>query len=125
MTETTLPPWWARTTIYEIYLRSFFDSNGDGISDLPGIIQKLDYLQDLGVETLWICPFFKGPQQDFGYDISDYDAVAPEYGELSDVRRLVDEAHARGMKVLADMVLNHTSIKHRWFQESRESRTNP
>jgi len=124
MTTNELP-WWARTTVYEVYLRSFFDSNGDGIGDLRGIIQKLDYLRDLGVETLWICPFFKGPQKDFGYDISDYEGVAPEFGDLSDVRVLVDEAHARGMKVLADMVLNHTSIEHAWFQESRRSRTNP
>ncbi|TKD00759.1 alpha-amylase family glycosyl hydrolase [Polyangium fumosum] len=120
-----LPPWWARTTVYQIYPRSFFDTNGDGIGDLPGIVRKLDWLRDLGVETLWICPFYGSPQQDLGYDVSDYDAVAPEYGTRDDVRRLLDEAHARGMRVLADMVLNHTSIEHPWFRASRSSRTNP
>ncbi len=121
--QQNTPPWWARTTVYQIYPRSFVDSNGDGIGDLPGIISKLDWLRDLGVETLWICPFYRSPQQDFGYDIADYDAVAPEYGTIDDVRRLIDEAHARGLRVVADMVLNHTSIEHAWFQQSRESRT--
>lgn len=117
--------WWARTTVYQVYLRSFFDSNGDGIGDLRGLIEKLDYLRDLGVETLWICPFYQSPQRDVGYDISDYEAVSPDYGTLSDVRRLVDETHARGMRIVADMVLNHTSDEHAWFRASRSSRDNP
>lgn len=125
MRGAELPPWWARTTVYQIYPRSFLDTNGDGIGDLPGIVRKLDWLRDLGVETLWICPFYRSPQQDLGYDVSDYDDVAPEYGTMDDVRRLVDEAHARGLRVVADMVLNHTSIEHPWFKESRSSRTNP
>jgi alpha-glucosidase len=125
MAQKNLPPWWARTTVYQVYLRSFLDTNGDGVGDLPGITSKLDALRDLGVETLWICPFYASPNVDGGYDISDYDAVSPEYGTMDDVRRLVDEAHARGMRVLADMVLNHTSIEHAWFRESRSSRTNP
>jgi oligo-1,6-glucosidase/alpha-glucosidase len=116
-------PWWQRTTVYQIYPRSFCDSNGDGIGDLPGIVSRLDYLRDLGVETLWLSPFFKSPQGDFGYDIADYDDVAPEYGTMDDVRRLLDEAHARGLRVVLDMVLNHTSNEHPWFRESRESRT--
>ena len=94
------PPWWQRTTVYQIYPRSFFDKNGDGIGDLPGILDKLDYLRDLGVETLWLSPFFKSPQRDVGYDISDYYDVAPEYGTRDDVRRLLDAAHSRGLRVI-------------------------
>jgi oligo-1,6-glucosidase/alpha-glucosidase len=115
-------PWWKRTTVYQIYPRSFADSNGDGIGDLPGIIGRLDYLHALGVETLWISPFYDSPQADFGYDISDHFAIAPEYGSLDDCRRLIDEVHARGMKIVFDMVLNHTSDRHPWFLESRSSR---
>jgi oligo-1,6-glucosidase/alpha-glucosidase len=114
--------WWKRTTVYQIYPRSFSDSNADGIGDLPGIIQKLDYLHSLGVETLWISPFFESPQADFGYDIRDHFSIAGEYGSLDDCRRLIDEVHARGMKIVFDMVLNHTSDQHPWFVESRRSR---
>jgi glycosidase len=117
--------WWHETTIYEIYPRSFFDAGGDGIGDLPGIVAKLDYLRDLGIETLWVAPFFASPQADFGYDITDYLSVAPEYGTLDDVDRLISEAHDRGLKVMFDLVLNHTSDQHPWFLESRSSRTNP
>jgi glycosidase len=125
MPADTAHPWWHRTTIYQIYPRSFLDSNGDGIGDLRGIIDKLDYVRDLGVETVWISPFFASPQVDFGYDITDYLSVAPEYGGLADVDRLIDEAHARGLKVMFDLVLNHTSDRHPWFVESRSSRVNP
>lgn len=118
-------PWWRRTTVYQIYPRSFFDANGDGIGDLRGVLEKLDHLAELGVETLWLCPFYGSPQADLGYDISDYYGVAPEYGSLDDVRALVDAAHARGMRVVADMVLNHTSIEHPWFREARASRSSP
>lgn len=114
--------WWKRTTVYQIYPRSFADANGDGIGDLEGILGKLDYLHALGVETLWISPFFKSPQADFGYDISDHLDIAPEYGSLSDAQRLIDEVHARGMKIVFDMVLNHTSNENPWFVESRSSR---
>ncbi len=120
-----LIPWWKRTTVYQIYPRSFADSNGDGIGDLPGVIAKLDYLESLGVETLWLSPFYDSPQADFGYDIRDYFNVAPEYGTLEDARRLIEEVHARGMKIVFDMVLNHTSNQHPWFLESRSSRDNP
>jgi oligo-1,6-glucosidase/alpha-glucosidase len=119
------PPWWQTTTIYQIYPRSFADSNDDGIGDLPGIIAKLDYIRDLGFETIWISPFFRSPQQDFGYDVSDYCDVAPEYGTLADAEALIEAVHARGMRILLDLVLNHTSIEHPWFQESRSSRDNP
>ncbi len=118
-------PWWKRTTVYQIYPRSFADANGDGIGDLPGVIGRLDYLRGLGVETLWLSPFFESPQADFGYDISDHRAIAPEFGTLSDVRRLIDEVHARGMKIVFDMVLNHTSDQHPWFRASRMDRASP
>ena len=117
--------WWQRTTVYQIYPRSFKDSNGDGIGDLEGVISKLDYLKDLGIETIWLSPFFSSPQQDYGYDISDYRGVAPEYGDTNTVNRLIKEIHLRGMKVVFDMVMNHTSDQHPWFQESRQSNNNP
>ncbi len=118
-------PWWKRTTVYQIYPRSFADANGDGIGDLRGVIQRLDYLAQLGIETLWLSPFYDSPQADFGYDVRDYFAVAPEYGTLDDARRLIDEVHARGMKIVFDMVLNHTSDQHPWFLASRSSRADP
>ena len=118
-------PWWKRTTTYQIYPRSFFDGNGDGIGDLRGVLAKLDYVQSLGVETLWLSPFFESPQADFGYDVSDHYAIAPEYGTLADCRTLIREVHARGMKIVFDMVLNHTSEHHPWFVESRSSLSNP
>ena len=118
-------PWYHRTTIYQIYPRSFHDSNGDGIGDLQGIIQKLDYIHELGFETIWISPFFSSPQADFGYDISDYTDISPEYGTMEDALQLIDEIHQRGMKVVFDMVMNHTSVEHPWFVESRSSRDNP
>jgi oligo-1,6-glucosidase/alpha-glucosidase len=117
--------WWQKTTIYQIYPRSFMDSNDDGIGDIRGIISKLDYLQDLGFETIWISPFFASPQQDWGYDVSDYLSIAPEYGTLTDVEELIHEIHQRKMRVLFDLVLNHTSEQHPWFQESRSSIANP
>jgi alpha-glucosidase len=116
--------WWQHTSIYQIYPRSFKDSNNDGIGDLQGIISKLDYIQDLGFETIWISPFFASPQQDFGYDISDFLSIAPEYGDMADVEELIEQVHARGMRLLFDLVMNHTSIEHPWFQESRGSRDN-
>ena len=118
-------PWWKQTTVYQIYPRSFADDNGDGIGDLAGVIARLDYLKWLGIETIWISPFFKSPQADFGYDISDHFEVAPEYGSLEDCRRLIDAVHAHGMKIVLDMVLNHTSNQHPWFLESKQSRHSP
>ncbi len=118
-------PWWKGTTVYQIYPRSFADANGDGIGDLQGILDRLDYLRWLGVETIWLSPFYESPQADFGYDISDHFGVSPEYGSLADVARLVREVHARGMKIVFDMVLNHTSNEHPWFADSRSARTSP
>jgi alpha-glucosidase len=125
MSATTETPWWKRTTVYQIYPRSFSDANGDGIGDIQGVLDRLDYLHALGVETLWISPFFASPQADFGYDISDHFAIAPEYGSLADVERLIREVHARGMKIVFDMVLNHTSDQHPWFLASRSAKTSP
>lgn len=118
-------PWYHQTTIYQIYPRSYYDSNGDGIGDIKGIIQKLDYIQSLGFETIWCSPFFGSPQKDFGYDISDYTAIAPEYGTLEDAEKLIEEVHKRGMKIVLDMVMNHTSDENTWFKESTSSKTNP
>jgi oligo-1,6-glucosidase/alpha-glucosidase len=117
--------WWQKTTIYQIYPRSFKDSNDDGIGDIRGIISKLDYIKETGFETIWISPFFSSPQQDWGYDVSDYLNIAQEYGSHTDVEDLIQEVHLRGMRVLFDLVLNHTSDQHPWFQESRSSTTNP
>jgi len=118
-------PWWQHAVIYEIYPRSFQDSNGDGIGDLNGITQRLDYLQHLGVDAIWLTPIYPSPQVDFGYDISDYTAIDPQYGTLADFDRLVAEARKRHIRVLMDLVLNHTSDHHPWFVESASSRTNP
>lgn len=116
--------WWQHTPIYQVYPRSFADSNGDGIGDLPGIIERLPHLVELGVGAIWLSPFFASPQRDIGYDISDYRSVAPEYGTIDDAQRLIDRAHELGLKVLFDLVLNHSSDEHPWFVESRSSRTN-
>jgi oligo-1,6-glucosidase/alpha-glucosidase len=117
--------WWKKTTVYQIYPRSFFDSNNDGIGDIPGIIEKLDYLEELGFETIWISPFTQSPQRDFGYDVSDYFSIATEYGDMALFDKLVQEVHGRGMKLVFDLVLNHTSDQHPWFKESASSRDNP
>lgn len=118
-------PWWKKTVIYHIYPRSFQDSNHDGIGDIKGIIQRLDHMKDLGVETIWFSPFFQSPQEDFGYDISNYREIAPEYGNLADVENLIAQIHQRGMKIVLDMVMNHTSVQHEWFKESSLSQNNP
>jgi len=116
--------WWQSASIYQIYPRSFYDSNGDGVGDIEGIIQKLDYIQYLGYDAIWISPFFKSPQKDFGYDVSDYIGIAPEYGKEGDAERLIHEVHSRNMKIIFDMVMNHTSIEHPWFLESLDSTSN-
>lgn len=124
-TDLAGKPWWKGAVFYEIYPRSFADSNGDGVGDLNGITAHLDYLQKLGVDAIWITPMYPSPQVDFGYDISDYQSVDPQYGSLADMDRLIRAAHQRHIKVLLDMVLNHTSDKHPWFIASSASRNNP
>jgi alpha-glucosidase len=121
----TAPQWWQDAVCYQVYPRSFADANGDGIGDLPGLIQKLDYLKWLGVDALWISPFYPSAQVDWGYDISDYNGVDPDYGTLADADRLIEEAHRRDMHILLDLVLNHTSDRHPWFQQSKSGRSNP
>ncbi|MBN6151184.1 alpha glucosidase [Xanthomonas sp. AmX2] len=121
----TQAPWWRGAVIYQIYPRSFLDANGDGVGDLPGIESRLDYIAALGVDAIWISPFFKSPMADFGYDIADYREVDPLFGTLQDFDRLLAKAHALGLKVMIDQVLSHTSIEHAWFKESRQSRDNP
>ncbi|MBN1921032.1 MAG: alpha-glucosidase [Anaerolineae bacterium] len=117
--------WWQKAVFYQIYPRSFADGNGDGIGDVPGMIAKLDYLADLGIEGVWISPHYPSPQADCGYDVADYCDVAPEYGTLDDFQLFLDEAHKRGIRVILDMVFNHTSDQHAWFLESKSSRDNP
>ncbi|WP_133181250.1 alpha-glucosidase [Shewanella decolorationis] len=122
MSELT---WWRGAVIYQVYPRSLLDTNGDGVGDLRGIITKLDYIASLNVDAIWISPFFKSPMADFGYDISDYREVDPLFGSMQDFDELIEKAHQRGIKVIIDQVLSHTSDQHAWFIESRESRTNP
>jgi alpha-glucosidase len=117
--------WWQSAVLYQIYPRSFQDTNGDGVGDLRGIIARLPYLAELGIDALWLSPIFTSPMADFGYDIADYTAIDPLFGSLADFDALLGEAHARGLKVLLDLVPNHTSIEHPWFKQSRASRDNP
>src|ERR1700729_3474493 len=123
--KASLENWWKNAGIYEIYPRSFQDSNGDGIGDLNGITERLDYLQKLGVEAIWLSPIYPSPQVDFGYDISNYVGIDPQYGTMADFDRLVGRAQKRNIRVIMDMVLNHTSDKHPWFIESESSKTSP
>ena len=116
--------WWRGAVIYQIYPRSFLDTNGDGVGDLPGIVDRLDYVASLGVDAIWISPFFKSPMADFGYDIADYRDVDPLFGTLSDFDRLLAKAHSLGIRVVIDQVLSHTSMEHDWFRQSRENRDN-
>ncbi|MDG5790191.1 alpha-glucosidase [Evansella sp. AB-P1] len=116
--------WWKEAVAYQIYPRSFMDSNGDGIGDIQGVISKLDYLQDLGIDVIWICPIYQSPNDDNGYDISDYQDIMDDFGTMEDFDQLLKEVHQRGMKLIMDLVINHTSDEHPWFMESRSSKTN-
>src|ERR1051325_441050 len=116
--------WWRGASIYQIYLRSFFDSNRDGIGDLPGVDAKLDYISSLGVDAIWLCPFYPSPNKDFGYDISDYTEVDASFGTMQDFDRLITRAHGLDLHVLIDQVWSHTSDAHPWFLQSRSSRNN-
>jgi alpha-glucosidase len=121
---TPTPSWWQTGVIYQIYPRSFLDSSGDGVGDLPGITGKLDYLQWLGIDAIWLSPIYPSPMADFGYDISNYTDVHALFGTLQDLDTLLQQAHQRDLKVILDFVPNHTSDEHRWFQQARSSRTN-
>jgi maltose alpha-D-glucosyltransferase / alpha-amylase len=123
--ERVDPSWYRHAVFYELLVRGFADGNNDGIGDIEGLISRLDYLQWLGVDCIWLLPINKSPMRDGGYDISDYTNLQPEYGDVADVKRLVDEAHSRNMRVVMDLVMNHTSDEHPWFQESRSSADNP
>src|SRR4051812_512622 len=116
------PVWFKDAIIYELHVRSFYDSNGDGIGDFPGLIQKLDYLEDLGINTIWVLPFYPSPLKDDGYDVSDYYDVHSDYGTLADFKLLLKEAHKRGIRVITELVLNHTSDQHPWFKKARKSK---
>jgi oligo-1,6-glucosidase len=118
-------PWWKDGVVYQIYPASYKDSNGDGWGDIKGIISKVPYLKELGVDIVWMCPMYESPQYDMGYDISNYEAVDSRYGTVEDVEELVQELHSRGMRLILDLVINHTSHEHAWFKESRSSKTNP
>jgi len=117
--------WWKESVVYQIYPRSFNDSNGDGVGDIKGIIEKLDYLKELGIDVVWLSPVYKSPNDDNGYDISDYQAIMDEFGTMADWEELLQEMHKRGIKLIMDLVVNHSSDEHNWFVESRESKDNP
>jgi len=117
--------WWQNAVVYQIYPRSFQDSNGDGIGDLQGIIERLDYLKELGIDAVWLSPVCRSPQDDNGYDISDYQDIDPMFGSLDDMEQLIQEAKKRNIRIMMDLVLNHSSDEHRWFQEAKKSRDNP
>ncbi|KAJ6261652.1 Alpha-glucosidase [Drechslerella dactyloides] len=127
---TSSPPpenrtWWKEASVYQIYPASFKDSNGDGIGDIPGIISKLDYIKNLGADVVWLGPIYKSPQIDMGYDIADYRDIDPQYGTLENTQQLIEELHKRGMKLVMDLVVNHSSSEHDWFQQSKSSKTSP
>ncbi len=124
-TRTSSDPWWKAAVVYQVYPRSFADSDGDGIGDVRGIIDHLDHLADLGVDVLWLSPVYRSPQDDNGYDISDYHDIDPTFGTLADVDELIERVHHHGMRMVMDLVVNHTSDEHPWFEESRRDRTNP
>jgi len=117
--------WWKDGVVYQIYPASYKDSNNDGLGDIPGIISKIDYIKDLGVDIVWLSPMYDSPQHDMGYDISNYEAVYPPYGTVADIENLIEACHSRGMRLILDLVINHTSDEHEWFKESRRSKADP
>ena len=117
--------WWQRSVVYQIYPRSFQDSNGDGIGDIPGITSRLEYIRDLGADVIWLSPVYQSPNDDNGYDISDYRAIMTEFGTMEDYDRMLEKAHSLGLKIVMDLVVNHTSDEHAWFAESRSSKDSP
>ena len=118
MLDKTKRGWWKSAVFYQIYPKSFQDTNGDGVGDIPDIISRLDYLEQLGIDGIWLSPVYESPQEDNGYDISDYEAIYPPFGTMEDMERLIREAEKRGISIIMELVLNHTSDEHRWFQEA-------
>lgn len=123
--KTTQQPWWKKAVVYQIYPKSFNDTTGNGIGDLNGVIEKLDYLKELSVDVIWLTPVYDSPQYDNGYDIRDYYSIYKDYGTMEDFERLLDEAHNRGIKVVMDLVVNHTSVEHQWFKDAASSKDSP
>ena len=119
------PTWWKNGVVYQIWPASYKDSNGDGYGDIPGILTTLDYLRELGVDIIWLSPMYDSPQYDMGYDIRNYEDIWSSFGTMADMDKLIDGCHSRGMKLLLDLVVNHTSFEHKWFLESRKSKDNP
>ena len=117
--------WYKEMCVYQVWPRSFKDGDGDGIGDLKGILSKLDYIKSIGVDAIWFSPLYKSPQNDYGYDIADYKSIAPEYGTLEEFKELLDAAHSKGLRVIMDLVINHTSNEHEWFKESEKSKDSP
>lgn len=114
--------WYKDAVIYQAHVKSFFDANNDGVGDFAGLIEKLDYIVELGVNAIWLLPFYPSPMRDDGYDIAEYRSVHPAYGSLSDVRRFINEAHKRGVRIITELVINHTSDQHAWFQKARRAK---
>ena len=125
MNKVTKKAWWKESVVYQIYPRSFNDSNGDGIGDLKGIMEKLDYLKELGVDVIWLSPVYQSPNDDNGYDISDYQSIMDEFGTMQDFEELLQEIHKRDMKLMMDLVVNHTSDEHEWFRLAKQSKDSP
>ncbi len=125
MNKVTKKEWWKESVVYQIYPRSFNDSNGDGIGDLKGIMEKLDYLKELGVDVIWLSPVYQSPNDDNGYDISDYQSIMDEFGTMQDFEELLQEIHKRDMKLMMDLVVNHTSDEHEWFRLAKQSKDSP
>ena len=123
--DKTKKDWWQSAVFYEIYPKSFYDTDGDGIGDIRGIIEKLPYLETLGVDGIWLCPVFDSPQVDNGYDISDYRAIYPGVGTMADMEELIVQAKERGISIIMDLVLNHCSDQHHWFLEAKKGKSNP
>lgn len=123
--ETKQQPWWKTAVVYQIYPKSFNDTTGSGVGDIQGIIEKLDYIKELSCDVIWLTPIYESPQRDNGYDISDYYRIHEDYGTMEDFERLLEEAHKRGLKVIMDLVVNHTSTEHRWFKEASSAKDNP
>lgn len=116
------PQWYKDAVVYQLHIKSFFDANNDGVGDFPGLMQKLDYIAQLGVDTIWVLPFYPSPRRDDGYDIADYRGIHADYGTMQDMRAFVKAAHERGLRVITELVVNHTSDQHPWFQKARKAK---